>query len=200
MFTGIIELKGTVISRESTGTNTTFWIKSAFSNELKVDESLSHDGVCLTIEEINDGAHRVTAVQETLSKTNLSNWTIDSIVNLERPLLLNDRLHGHFVQGHVDTTAKCIDRNDRRGSVEFTFKFDKKFKTLVIEKGSVCVNGISLTAFNVTKNKFTLAIIPYTLSHTNMENIQRGSIVNVEFDMLGKYIVRTIKLKNKTTT
>jgi len=190
MFTGIIEFSGTVASIEENGSNKTFWIESGVSNQLKTDESLSHDGVCLTIEATKDNTHKVTAIKETLLKTNILMWAIGTKVNLERPLLLTERLHGHLVQGHIDTTAICISKQNMNGSAEFTFKFDKKFTHLIIEKGSICVNGVSLTAFNVTRKKFTVAIIPYTLEHTNLSEIEAGARVNIEFDILGKYVQR----------
>ena len=190
MFTGIIEAQGKIISVESNGSNKTFWIESTLSNNLKVDESLSHDGVCLTIEEIKNGFYKVTVIKETLDKTNINTWKQDCTVNLERAMIFNDRLNGHIVQGHVDTTATCIDKKNLKGSVELTFTFKKKFSHLIIEKGSVCVNVVSLTAFKVKKKKFTVAVIPYTLEHTNLSTIQVDTKVNIEFDILGKYVNR----------
>ena len=192
MFTGIIEDLGKIKSISINGSNKTFWIESPISSQLNIDESISHDGVCLTIEEIKESAHKVTAINETLIKTNLDDWEVDGIVNLERPMQINGRIDGHIVQGHVDTTAICIDKKILNGSTEFTFTFKKKFASLIIEKGSVCVNGISLTAFNVRKKKFTVAIIPYTLEHTNLSSVEESSKVNIEFDMLGKYVQRLL--------
>jgi riboflavin synthase, alpha subunit len=197
MFTGIIECLGKIIDIKVNGSNKTFWIESTISPEFKVDESVSHNGVCLTIEEIKNNSHKVTAIKETLDKTNLEDYKTGDIVNLERSLTMNGRIDGHIVQGHVDTTATCIDKKILEGSTEYTFKFKKKFARLMIEKGSVCVNGISLTAFNVSKKKFTVAIIPYTLQHTNLSFIKEGSKVNIEFDMLGKYVQRIFELKGK---
>ena len=194
MFTGIIENLGIVTNTSSLGANKTFWIQSAISPELKVDQSLSHDGVCLTVEEIQGDRHRVTAVEETLSKTVLNEWGIGRNVNLERSLLLSSRLDGHFVQGHVDTTGICQKIKDRDGSKEYSFSFNKKFRTLVIETGSISINGVSLTVFDVKKNSFRVAIIPYTLQHTNLQFIKKGDAVNLEYDMIGKYIVKQ-KLK-----
>jgi len=194
MFTGIIKDVGVVANCSSAGSNKTFWIESAISNELKIDESISHNGVCLTIEQVNERVHKVTAIQETLEKTNLHIWEIGDKINLERSLEINSRLDGHIVQGHVDTTATCTEIKVLEGSTEFTFKFKKKFARLIIEKGSICVNGISLTAFNVTKNKFTVAIIPYTMENTNLSLIKKDSLVNIEFDILGKYVLRSLKL------
>ena len=190
MFTGIIESLGKIVSSEDNGSNKTFWIESDISVDLKIDESVSHNGVCLTIEEINNTAHRVTAVKETLKKTNLSHLMPGDLINLERSIMMNGRIEGHIVQGHVDSAANCIRRKEMNGSWEYTFEFKKRFAALIIEKGSICVNGVSLTAFKVRKNKFTVAIIPYTFEHTNLFTVQRGSKVNIEFDMFGKYIQR----------
>ena len=192
MFTGIIECLGKITGKTTTGSNKTFWVESPISNQLRIDESLSHNGVCLTIEEIKEGNHKVTAIKETLDKTNLDEWEPGDQVNLERSLQMNGRIDGHIVQGHVDTTAVCINKKVLKGSTEFTFKFKKRFSSLIIEKGSICVNGISLTAFDVDKNKFTVAIIPYTLEHTNLVFLKEGSKVNIEFDMLGKYVQRAL--------
>ncbi|MHA4808548.1 riboflavin synthase [Flavitalea flava] len=194
MFTGIIESLGRVKEITTRGTNRTFWIESSLSNELKIDQSISHNGVCLTVEELIEGAHRVTAIEETLEKTDLGTWKTGGLVNLERCLIMNGRLDGHIVQGHVDTTATCIQRKELAGSWEFRFEFPKKFSHLVIEKGSISLNGISLTIFNVKKSKFDIAIIPYTYEHTNIQTINQGDRVNLEFDMIGKYISRLHKL------
>lgn len=190
MFTGIIESLGYVREIITLGTNKTFWIESSLYNELKVDQSLAHDGVCLTVEELKNQLYRVTAIQETLEKTTLNQWTKGSMVNLERSLLPSSRLDGHFVQGHVDGIGTCQKIEELDGSTEFTFSFDKKFAALVIEKGSIAVNGISLTVFNVTERTFTVAIIPYTWEHTNLKTLRRDTSVNLEFDMVGKYIQR----------
>jgi riboflavin synthase len=194
MFTGIIETQGIIKKITEKGTNKTFWIKSPISSKLKVDQSVSHDGVCLTVEDIKDNRHRVTAIAETLTKTSLGDWQEDSVINLERCLKVNDRLDGHFVQGHVDIVAICTDKKEKDGSWEFSFQFPLRFGELIIEKGSVAVNGISLTAFNVSGNSFDVAIIPYTYEHTNMNTIDTGQKVNIEFDMLGKYINRKLSL------
>lgn len=195
MFTGIVEAIGKVRTVESAGTNRVFWIESPISHELKVDQSLSHDGVCLTVEEIHGSLHRVTAIEETLKKTSLSAWESGTLVNLERSLTLASRLDGHMVQGHVDATGECTSIETRDGSTEFTFKFPKHFAPLVIEKGSICVNGVSLTAFGVKDEEFKVAIIPYTIEHTNLKELKKGSIVNIEFDMVGKYITRKLTLQ-----
>jgi len=196
MFTGIIETTGIVYAIEPQKTNTIFWIQSPLSNTLKIDQSIAHNGVCLTVDALQNNMHRVTAVQETLLKTNLNYWKIEDSINIERCVLLNGRLDGHLVQGHVDTTATCIQRETKDGSWLYRFSFDEKFAPLVIEKGSIGLNGISLTIFNVTPNAFSVAVIPYTFHHTNIQTIIEGSLVNIEFDMMGKYIQRSIQLNS----
>jgi riboflavin synthase len=194
MFTGIVETQGIIKKAIEKGTNKIFWIKSPLSSKLKVDQSVAHNGVCLTVEEVKNNRHRVTAIAETLAKTNLGNWNQGARVNLERCLRINDRLDGHFVQGHVDTTALCVARKEKDGSWEYSFEFPTEFNSLIIEKGSITVNGISLTAFNVTNTNFDVAIIPYTFDNTNMRLVNVGQKVNIEFDMLGKYIHRKLSL------
>lgn len=194
MFTGIIETIGKLISIEDKGTNRIFLIQSAISTVLKPDQSVSHNGVCLTVEEVNESVHQVTAIHETLIKTNLSNWNVGDSVNLERCLTPNGRLDGHFVQGHVDTTALCIEKKALEGSWLFRFEFPEKFAKLIIEKGSIALNGISLTVFDVTERQFSVAIIPYTFEHTNMKDLNINDTVNLEFDMVGKYVVRGMEL------
>ena len=196
MFTGIIEALGTIKSIELNGTNRTFWINSPISTELKVDQSLSHNGVCLTVEEVLENAYRVTAVQETLQKTDLGNWQLNDLVNLERCLAMNGRLDGHIVQGHVDCTATLAEKTDMDGSMIFKFVYPSNFRTLVIEKGSIAVNGISLTVFDTVDNLFSVAVIPYTYTHTNLQNIKLHATVNLEFDMVGKYINRFLTSRN----
>lgn len=198
MFTGIIENTGIVKETITNGTNKTFWITSPFATELKVDQSLSHNGVCLTVEEIKDDMHRVTAIAETLAKTNLGRWKSGTVVNLERCMQMNGRLDGHIVQGHVDAVAECTAVVEKDGSWEYSFKFSNEFAALVIEKGSVCINGISLTLFNVGLNTFSVAIIPYTYQHTSIHTLQKGDTVNIEFDVIGKFINRNMALLNKT--
>jgi riboflavin synthase len=190
MFTGIIESLGKVSSAETHGSNKTFWIASPISHELSIDQSIAHNGVCLTVEETRENSHRVTAIEETLEKSNLAAWQPGHLVNLERCLVMNGRLDGHIVQGHVDTTATCLDRKQLDGSWEYRFEFPKKFSHLVIEKGSISLNGISLTIFNVKRSRFDIAVIPYTFEHTNIQSVQAGDTVNLEFDMIGKYIAR----------
>lgn len=190
MFTGIIETTGTVESIEQNGTNLSFWIASPVSNELKVDQSISHDGVCLTVEKIEAGKHRVTAIEETLNKTSLRNWKENTVVNMERCMQLNARLDGHMVQGHVDAIAFCIAVEEKEGSWEYRFQVPAEWLHLIIEKGSVCLNGISLTAFDLKFNTFKVAVIPYTYQHTNINSLKNGSVVNIEFDVIGKYLAR----------
>ena len=190
MFTGIIEAAGIVKEVITNGSNTSFWLESIISPLLKPDQSVSHNGVCLTVEEVSGNSHRVTAIDETLKKTNLGTWQTGHLVNLERCIQMNGRLDGHLVQGHVDTTGICKKRKEKNGSWEFEFEFSKKFAPLIIEKGSICINGISLTAFNVKKTRFSAAIIPYTFNNTNIKELKKSQQVNLEFDMVGKYIQR----------
>jgi len=192
MFTGIIETIGTVTAIHEEGANKSFWISSSLSRELKTDQSVSHNGACLTVEQAMDDRHKVTAIAETLKKTNLQFWQTGEKVNLERSLLFNGRIDGHLVQGHVDTMADCIDRKELSGSWELRFTFPEKFSSLTIEKGSICINGISLTIFDVSKNECSVGIIPYTFNHTNISGILPGMKVNVEFDMMGKYAQRIL--------
>jgi riboflavin synthase len=198
MFTGIIETTGNITAVETSGTNKTFWISSPVSGELKIDQSVSHNGVCLTVEELKVGTHKVTAIAETLEKTDLGNWQQGDIINIERCLLINSRLDGHMVQGHVDTTGICTKLVELDGSWEYTFHFPAQFAGLLVEKGSVAVNGISLTVFNVSNDHFSVAIIPYTYEHTNMRSVKAGSRVNLEFDIIGKYVLRNAQLQAKS--
>lgn len=195
MFTGIIETTGTIQSIEKNGTNVSFWVASSLSNALKVDQSLSHNGVCLTVEAIENDLHRVTAIEETLQKTNLGSLQTGHVVNLERCMQMNGRLDGHIVQGHVDSTAVCTEAITKDGSWEYRFEMDAAFASLIIEKGSITINGTSLTIFDLTKNSFKVAIIPYTYHHTNISSVQIGSVVNIEFDMIGKYVNRMAMLQ-----
>lgn len=194
MFTGIIETTGTIAAIEQQETNKIFWISSSISSELKIDQSIAHNGVCLTVEDIKNNTHRITAIQETLLKTTLNTWKINDQINLERCVPLNGRIDGHLVQGHVDTTATCIQCENQKGSWLYRFKFDEKFAALIIQKGSITINGISLTVFNVMQNEFSVAIVPYTFHHTNIQTLNVGSLVNIEFDMMGKYIQRYMQL------
>jgi riboflavin synthase len=192
MFTGIIESLGRVKEVTEKGTNKVFWIESSLTPQLKVDQSIAHNGVCLTIEEVTATSYRVTAVAETLAKTALATWVAGTLINLERSLLPTSRLDGHFVQGHVDATGQCEKIKNCSGSWELDFSFPKKFARLIIEKGSICVNGISLTAFKVKKDSFRVAVIPYTWQHTNLHHLKQGQQVNLEFDVLGKYIQKSL--------
>jgi len=195
MFTGIIETTGTIEAVLETGTNKTFRVKSSLAAALKTDQSVAHNGVCLTVENVENGLHQITAIAETLLKTTLGNWKKGTLVNLERCMTMNGRIDGHIVQGHVDATATCTAVTTKDGSWEYSFVFDEKFASLVIEKGSITLNGISLTIFNVTNNSFMVAIIPYTYQFTNMQQLQTNDTVNIEFDMIGKYVNRMITLK-----
>jgi riboflavin synthase len=187
MFTGIIEAIGNISTVSEEGTNKIFKILSPITHELGIDQSVSHDGVCLTVESVSESFYQVTAVAETLSKTCLSHWKPGDRINLERCVKLNGRLDGHMVQGHVDTTAKCTSRQNKKGSWVFRFEFPEIYKSLIIEKGSVAVNGISLTCFEVTDKEFSVAIIPYTFENTNIRDLEEGTFVNIEFDDSGKY-------------
>ncbi len=195
MFTGIIEQTGIIKKIETKGTNTIYWITAPLSGQLSVDQSVAHNGVCLTVEAVSDDSHQVTAIAETLAKTNLAHWQTGTIINLERCMTMNGRLDGHIVQGHVDTTATCVQCTPREGSWEYRFSFNPQFAPLLIEKGSITLNGISLTVFNVTTDTFMVAIIPYTYGHTNMHQLEVGHTVNLEFDMIGKYVNRFLQLR-----
>ena len=195
MFTGIIEAVGTINKVTTEGTNRIFWIQSTVSDQLKIDQSVSHNGVCLTVDALQPGQHRVTAVAETLKKTTLNHWKPGQLVNLERCLAADGRLDGHFVQGHVDATGTCLSRADQQGSWEYRFQFPEDKAALVIEKGSIAINGVSLTCFQVSRTEFSVAIIPYTFTNTQFRELQPGDAVNLEFDMIGKYLLRHIELK-----
>ena len=191
MFTGIIEATGEVSEIQQEGTNRHFRFSSAISNELKTDQSVSHNGVCLTVTSADmAGAHWVTAIDETLQKSSLGRLSVGDIVNLERSMLNNGRFDGHIVQGHVDQTAVCTDVKEMQGSWEYTFSYDPSAGNITVEKGSICVNGISLTVVNSKENSFSVAIIPYTYEHTNMQNLKEGDTVNLEFDIIGKYVAK----------
>jgi riboflavin synthase len=193
MFTGIIEKFGTVTKILNEGTNLHFTIESDLSNELKIDQSVSHNGVCLTVVALTDNTHTVTAIQETLEKTNLNDLAVGRKVNLERCMQMNGRLDGHIVQGHVDQTAVCILRREIDGSWEYRFRYNSSQGNVTVEKGSICVNGISLTVVNSTENEFSVYIIPYTFEHTNLHEVEEGSIINLEFDIIGKYVARLMQ-------
>ena len=190
MFTGIIESLGKVTNVKVDRGNIDFTIESEISNELKIDQSVSHNGVCLTVTETTNNTHTVTAVKETLEKSSLGSFSVDDLINLERAMKLGDRLDGHLVQGHVDGVAKCIGVSVNDGSWIYKFEFDIKNEMLLIEKGSICINGVSLTVFDVAENTFKVTIIPYTYENTQFKKLKEGDIVNIEFDMIGKYLAR----------
>ena len=190
MFTGIIEAFGQVTLLEKEGKNLHLTLKSPLAKELKIDQSLAHNGVCLTVVDCNLESYRVTAIEETLQKTNLGLLKIGALVNLERAMKLGDRLDGHLVQGHVDLTAKCISQKRLEGSWLFRFSYDNKSPHITIEKGSITVNGVSLTVVDSNENEFSVAIIPYTFEHTNFKLLEEGDLVNLEFDMIGKYLTK----------
>jgi len=197
MFTGIIETLGTVTAIESNGTNKSFQIESSITHELKIDQSVAHNGVCLTVVNINGNVYTVTAIDETLKRTNLGLLTVGDKINLERCLPSNGRLDGHFVQGHVDLTAVCAEVKDENGSWVFKFEYDKSSDHYTVQKGSVCVNGVSLTVVESETGMFSVAIIPYTYEHTNFNSFKVGSKVNIEFDILGKYMIAYMKRMEK---
>ncbi len=190
MFTGIIESLGKIIDLKVDRGNIDFTIESDISKELKVDQSVSHNGVCLTVTETNNNTHTVTAVKETLDKSSLTNFSINDFINLERAMKLGERLDGHLVQGHVDGIAKCIGVSVNDGSWIYRFEFDISNEMLLIEKGSICINGVSLTVFDIAENTFKVTIIPYTYENTSFKMLKKGDIVNIEFDMIGKYLAR----------
>ncbi|WP_417557947.1 riboflavin synthase [Mesoflavibacter zeaxanthinifaciens] len=194
MFTGIIETLGKVTNLVTEKDNLHITIESEITHELKIDQSVAHNGVCLTVVAIDNNQYTVTAIKETLDKTNIGNLIVDSTVNLERAMLLGERLDGHIVQGHVDQTATCIDVKETEGSWLFTFEYDPKLNNVTIEKGSITVNGVSLTVVNSQKNSFSVAIIPYTFEHTNFKTFKVGTEVNLEFDVIGKYVKRLTEL------
>ena len=196
MFTGIIETLGTVKEIKKEQDNLQITINSSITSELKIDQSVAHNGICLTVVAIEEDSYRVTAIRETIEKTNLSEWKVSDIINLERAMKLGDRLDGHIVQGHVDQTGICNAITEVNGSWYFTFEYDKSLKNITIEKGSITINGVSLTVVNSDENSFSVAIIPYTYEHTNFKNFKIGTKINLEFDVIGKYISRLYALKN----
>ncbi len=190
MFTGIIEDLGVVTNLEYDQDNLHITVKSSFTSELKIDQSVSHNGVCLTVVAMDNDLYKVTAIKETLSKSNISTLKVNDVVNLERGMRLGDRLDGHIVQGHVDQTATCTSIESQNGSWLYTFEYDATLNNVTIEKGSVTVNGVSLTVINSGKNFFSVAIIPFTFEHTNFKDLKVNALVNLEFDVVGKYIQR----------
>lgn len=195
MFTGIIETLGKLKDIRAEKGNLHFTVQSDISQELKIDQSVSHNGVCLTVVNIADDNHTVTSIEETLLKSNLAKLRIGDLINLERCMQMNGRLDGHIVQGHVDQTATCIKVVELAGSWEYTFNYDPAIGNVTVEKGSICVNGISLTVVNSQVDSFSVAIIPYTFEHTNMQQISEGDTVNLEFDIIGKYVARLMRVE-----
>ena len=190
MFTGIIESLGKITDLKVDRGNIDFTIESDISKELKVDQSVSHNGVCLTVTDKNNNTKTVTAVKETLDKSSLTNFSVNDLINLERAMKLGERLDGHLVQGHVDGVAKCLGVSVNDGSWIYKFEFDISNEMLLIEKGSICINGVSLTVFDIAENTFKVTIIPYTYENTSFKTLKEGDIVNIEFDMNGKYLAR----------
>ena len=195
MFTGIIETLGEVVALNKEGENLHISIQSAITPELKIDQSVSHNGVCLTVVDIQNRVYTVTAIQETLDKTSLGSLVLGSKVNLERAMVLGARLDGHIVQGHVDQTAVCEKIEEKEGSWFFTFRYDASKNNITIEKGSITVDGVSLTVVDSQKNQFSVAIIPYTYEHTCFNTYSKGSVVNLEFDVIGKYVARLMEFQ-----
>jgi riboflavin synthase len=193
MFTGIIETLGIITDLKHDQGNLHITVESSIAAELKIDQSVAHNGVCLTVIALADGKHIVTAIEETLNKTSLGNLKTGDLVNLERCMQMNARLDGHIVQGHVDQTAVCTVFKELDGSWEYTFEYDASIGNVTVEKGSICVNGISLTVVNSKANSFSVAIIPYTYEHTNLQQAREGSVVNLEFDIIGKYVARLMQ-------
>ena len=190
MFTGIIETLGIIQDIQQEGSNLHLSVTSSITSFLKIDQSLAHNGICLTVVAIQEETYTVTAIQETINKTTIGDWKIGDILNLERAMKLDARLDGHLVQGHVDQIGHCIAIKESEGSWYFTFEYDPAWKNITIEKGSITVNGVSLTVVNSKQNEFSVAIIPYTYEHTNFKNFQIGSKINLEFDVIGKYVSR----------
>lgn len=200
MFTGIIESLGEVISTKKEGGNLVIAIGSGLAPELKVDQSVAHNGVCLTVTRLLENAYETVAVTETLQKTNLGQLIPGQRVNLERAMLFNGRIDGHLVQGHVDSVGECLTVTPQDGSWEYRFRYPETFAALLVEKGSICLNGISLTVFNVTDREFSIAVIPYTYQYTNISAVEPGHTVNLEFDILGKYVARQLQVSSLQPT
>ncbi len=197
MFTGIIEAVAEVHEIRREGSNLTFVMASPLAAELKIDQSLSHNGVCLTVTGTQNGLYTVTAIDETLQKTNLGQWKPGTLVNLERCMPVNGRFDGHIVQGHVDQIGVCTHVEDKNGSWLFDFSYDAGLENITVEKGSICINGVSLTVIRSQSDSFGVAIIPYTYQHTNFQQLQAGDLVNLEFDVIGKYLARIIRERYK---
>jgi len=195
MFTGIIETLGKVVKIEQELGNIHFYIQSSLSNALKIDQSVSHNGVCLTVVGIENDIHKVTAIEETLIKSNLGSLALGDTINIERCTVANGRFDGHIVQGHVDQVATCVGKEDQNGSWLFTFAYEPTLSNITVEKGSICVNGISLTVVNSQDQQFSVAIIPFTLEHTNLGQVEIGDTVNIEFDIIGKYVSKIMAMR-----
>jgi len=195
MFTGIIETLGIIKDLKKDNDNLNITVSSSITHELKIDQSVAHNGVCLTVIAINNDEYTVTAIRETIEKTNLADWKVGDLLNLERAMKLGDRLDGHIVQGHVDQTGICKSIEEANGSWYFTFEYDSNLNNMTIEKGSITVNGVSLTVVNSKEKEFSVAIIPYTFEHTNFKNVKIGTIINLEFDVVGKYVARLYSLR-----
>lgn len=198
MFTGLVQQIGQIVDIKASGLNKTYSIRlSQKWSDIRIDESIAHDGVCLTVMSFNQDTYQVTAIEETLSKTTAQAWAIGTELNIERAMQAHERLGGHFVQGHVDGVAECISIIDKSGSKEITFKIPVDKGGLIVEKGSITINGISLTIFNITDDTFTVAVIPYTWEHTTLKYVQTGDVVNIEYDIIGKYMQRSLELYSK---
>lgn len=195
MFTGIIETLGSIKDIRKDQENLHITVTSSVTNELKIDQSVSHNGVCLTVVAISGDDFTVTAIKESIDKTNIGDWKVGNTVNLERAMKLGDRLDGHIVQGHVDQTGICKSVEENSGSWYYTFEYDESLNNITIEKGSITVNGVSLTVVNSKKNEFSVAIIPYTHEHTNFKDFNVGTKINLEFDVIGKYVTRLNQLR-----
>jgi riboflavin synthase len=195
MFTGIIETLGIIKEIEKDQENLHLTIASEITHELKIDQSVAHNGICLTVVKIENNTYTVTAIKETIDKTSIGTWNVGAVLNVERAMKLGDRLDGHLVQGHVDQTGTCVAIKEANGSWVFTFEYNPSLNNITIEKGSITVNGTSLTVVNSEKNRFSVAIIPYTYEHTNFNTFEIGTIINLEFDVIGKYIARMYELR-----
>ena len=195
MFTGIIETLGIIKKIEKDQENLHLTIASEITHELKIDQSVAHNGICLTVVKIENNTYTVTAIKETIDKTSIGTWNVGAVLNVERAMKLGDRLDGHLVQGHVDQTGTCVAIKEANGSWVFTFEYNPSLNNITIEKGSITVNGTSLTVVNSEKNRFSVAIIPYTYEHTNFNTFEIGTIINLEFDVIGKYIARMYELR-----
>ena len=192
MFTGIIENLAKIVAIENSQGNLNITLSSSLASELKVDQSVSHNGICLTVVSINNDQYTVTAIEETINKTTINKWQKGDLINLERAMKIGDRLDGHMIQGHVDQIGKCIKSETKNGSWEYTIEYEKS-DNITVEKGSIAINGVSLTVIDSMSNGFKVAIIPYTYKHTSFQNLERGNDVNLEFDILGKYLTKMAK-------